>query len=332
MASVDTGSNPDFKTKMPATTDTASIQDTIRHVLYGGANAAAATVNSNAVAGALTANDGTQGLVGQLNSMKTSLTNSSIQKSFLTGKGQLITATASNTPAILSPGTDPTTGNDFVLRSNSAASSGLDWFNISTNYLPKTAGASHPLTGNLNINGVGGANDTNLTLTSAASRLSSLVLQESSVTRWIVAKNDLKHFDVRRYNASGTYVDSPIWVSEADGQARISQNMQKYSVIGHIHIVDPFPLPSGLMMMMDQNIAGTQYVYISNNSLPVGTYYNFFFNSTGGTEVEFSPQANVTLQSAGGMKRLRTTYSVATLVKHVDGATDVWMLFGDLKS
>lgn len=51
-----------------------------------------------------------------------SIANAAIPKSTLTGKGSIISATASSTPATLSVGTD-----GYVLTADSAESSGLKW-------------------------------------------------------------------------------------------------------------------------------------------------------------------------------------------------------------
>lgn len=337
MPSTNTGSNPDFKSKMPGTTDVASIQDAIRYLLYGGTDSASAIVNSNAAGGTLVNTDASHGLVGQLNAMKTSLTNSAIQKAYLTAKGQLITATSSGVPALLSPGTDPSVGNDFVLRANSAAASGLDWVNISTSYLPKTAGASHPLTGSLTINGSG---DTYTTISSPNTNRNGIVLQDSGSSRWAIGKDTTGngtnlYFD--KYNGGtaltgvGTTTPSPLSIDYATAQTKMTHNMQKASVTGSPVIADGDTVPSGSMRMMD-GTSGVQTVTVSNNSFPAGTYWNFYHNALGSTGVTFTAGANVVIQSAGGMNKLRTTYSVATLLKHSDGATDYWMLFGDLKS
>lgn len=142
MALIDSGSNPDFKTKIPSLSDDADIQTALKAVLYGTDYPA----NSSAGTGVLVATDGSEGLVGQLNAMQTSLTNASVLKSVYTAKGVLLSATGASTPSALTVGT-----NGYLLKANSSTSTGLEWFDGTGTFLPRVAGSSYPLSGDLYV-------------------------------------------------------------------------------------------------------------------------------------------------------------------------------------
>lgn len=212
MAVEPTGTNPDFKTKMPALIDDADIQTALKVFLYGDDYAA----NSTAGTGTLVETDGSHGLVGHLNSMRTALTNAAVLKSFYAGspgKGILLASTAANSPAAVTVGADGT-----VLMASSSAASGIAWNSPTSeplSLLPKSAGASHPLTGNLNISFVSPkmvVNDTSSTGTTLVE------FQDASAKKWEVGKDASNNFVVN--NSAGTAV---LTVTEATDKVSVSQ-------------------------------------------------------------------------------------------------------------
>lgn len=194
MAAELTGSNPDFITYMPALGDDADIQVALKLLLYG------ETANSTALTGVLTATDGSDGLVGHLNSLKNSLTNY-VAKATFTGKGTVLSASAASTPSLLAAGT-----NTHVLRANSATTTGLEWHNPSTTHLALTAGASSPLTGNLTVS----LSTPKLILNDTSSTNSALVeFQDATTKKWEVGKDSSDNFVINKEDGSPSLLINP---------------------------------------------------------------------------------------------------------------------------
>ena len=105
-------------TKIPGYADSADIQAALRLYHYG-----SYTFDVNETNAANLINPS---IAYTLNSLQSQVTNidltSTIQKSYLSAKGDLISASADNTPSLLNVGT-----NGQVLTANSATESGLSW-------------------------------------------------------------------------------------------------------------------------------------------------------------------------------------------------------------
>jgi len=105
-------------TKIPGYADAADIQAALRAYHYG--SYTYDTANTD------TANLVNPSMAYTINNLQSQITNidlsSTIQKSYLNAKGDIISASADNTPALLSVGT-----NGRVLKANSATASGLEW-------------------------------------------------------------------------------------------------------------------------------------------------------------------------------------------------------------
>jgi arylamine N-acetyltransferase len=105
-------------TKIPGYADSADIQAALRLYHYG-----SYTFDVNETNAANLINPS---IAYSLNNLQSQVTNidltSTIQKSYLSAKGDLISASADNTPSLLNVGT-----NGQVLTANSATSSGLEW-------------------------------------------------------------------------------------------------------------------------------------------------------------------------------------------------------------
>ena len=105
-------------TKIPGLSDRADIQAALRLYHYGSYTYNTSNTNTASLPNpsmAYTIND----LQTQISALDIT---STIQKSYLNAKGDLISASADNTPALLSVGT-----NGQVLTASSAATSGLSW-------------------------------------------------------------------------------------------------------------------------------------------------------------------------------------------------------------
>ena len=105
-------------TKIPGYADSADIQAALRLYHYG-----SYTFDVNETNAANLVNPS---IAYTLNNLQSQVTNidltSTIQKSYLNAKGDLISASADNTPSLLPVGT-----NGQILTANSATSSGLEW-------------------------------------------------------------------------------------------------------------------------------------------------------------------------------------------------------------
>jgi hypothetical protein len=105
-------------TKIPGYADAADIQAALRAYHYG-----SYTFDVNETNAANLINPSVAYTINNLQTQISALDlTSTIQKTFLNAKGDLISASADNTPSLLSVGT-----NGQVLSANSAATSGLEW-------------------------------------------------------------------------------------------------------------------------------------------------------------------------------------------------------------
>jgi hypothetical protein len=105
-------------TKIPGYADAADIQAALRAYHYG-----SYTFDVNETNAANLINPSVAYTINNLQTQISALDiTSTIQKSFLNAKGDLISASADNTPSLLSVGT-----NGQVLSANSATTSGLEW-------------------------------------------------------------------------------------------------------------------------------------------------------------------------------------------------------------
>lgn len=110
-----------YPTQIPGYADNADVQEAFRLYHYGSAEYD--TANSN------TASLVNPSVAYALNDLQTQITSasSSIATSFVDAKGDLISASANNTPLILGVGT-----NGKILSANSATASGLEWIATSS--------------------------------------------------------------------------------------------------------------------------------------------------------------------------------------------------------
>jgi hypothetical protein len=109
-----------YPTQIPGYADNADIQEAFRLYHYG--SSAYSTANAN------TANLVNPSVAYTLNSLQEQISSAagSIATSFVNAKGDLITASANDTPLILSVGS-----NGRILSANSATASGLEWITTS---------------------------------------------------------------------------------------------------------------------------------------------------------------------------------------------------------
>jgi hypothetical protein len=318
------GTNPDYPTQIPLLSESADVQRALKFVLYGGTDTTTNDANASAATGVLKATgktDTAKGLVGHLNKLEEDLKNKVVtlylHKTDFTAKGQILAGTGTSTFSPLAVGTD-----GYVLSASSGAATGLAWIDLSSVYLPLSAGASKPLTGNLHLSSTA----PNLVINAASANNANLQLADNGTAKWNIYKNSSNDLIIDRAG-----VATALTVSTSTGNTTFANQMLLYGLTADTTINDSFSPRSGSMVVCNKT-SGVQTFTISNNSLPVGTTFNFYYNSTGATDITFAQGANVSIQSPGGMKKLRTTYSVGTLVKHQDSTTDIWMLFGDLKT
>lgn len=250
MAAELTGSNPDFITYMPALGDDADIQVALKLLLYG------ETANSTALAGVLTATDGSDGLVGHLNTLKNSLTNYVAKTSF-TGKGTLLSASAASTPLIVAAGT-----NNHVLRANSSTASGVEWYNPSTTHLALTAGASSPLTGNLTVS----LSTPKLILNDTSSTNSALVeFQDASTKKWEVGKDSSDNFVINSGAANVISIDATTsrasvqQIPTANKDIATKEYVDKSMPIGSVTAYTGASAPAGWLVCDGSAVSRTTY-------------------------------------------------------------------------
>jgi len=126
-----------YPTQIPGYADNADIQEAFRLYHYG--SSAYSTANAN------TANLINPSVAYTLNSLQDQITSAagSIATSFVDAKGDLITASANDTPLILNVGT-----NGKILSANSATASGLEWI-ATSNITSVGTLASLAVTGNV---------------------------------------------------------------------------------------------------------------------------------------------------------------------------------------
>ena len=209
MVAINTGSNPDFISKMPALIDDADIQTALKLFLYG--NVPDVETNATAATGTLTATNGDNGLVGHLNAMRTSLTNASVLRSSFTAKGDLLAGTSSGTLTAL----NVVANQGHILKVNSATATGLEWYDPKTNLLPREAGNSYPLSGDLHVSATNPKVVLNDTSSTGAAYTE---FQDASALKWQVGKNTSDNFVVK--NSGGTEVVS---ISASTNEMSVSQ-------------------------------------------------------------------------------------------------------------
>lgn len=313
MAVEPTGTNPDFKTKMPALIDDADIQTALKVFLYGDDYPA----NSTAGTGTLVETDGSHGLVGHLNSMRTALTNAAVLRSFYTAKGDFLVATGSATPtAVALPGAS----DGYVLKTTPGASTGVSWYDPTTNLLPKSAGGSHPLTGNLNISFVSPKmviNDTSSTGTTLVE------FQDASAKKWEVGKDASNNFVVN--NSAGTTV---LMVTESTDKVSVSQQpatandvatktyVDQSMPVGSIVAFGSATPPTGWLVCNGQSTSGySALAAVVGANVPdlrnrfiktAGTEHAH--GATGGTKTITLPEHSHTMSSNGSAGNNVTSY------------------------
>jgi len=258
MATESSGSNPDFKTRIPGLVDDADIREALKVFLYGEPTVA----NSAAATGELTATDGTHGLVGHLNTMRTSLTNASVLKSLYSGsptKGIILASTGSSAPQAVTVGVDST-----VLTADSSEATGVAWKDPTNNLLPKSAGGSHPLTGSLNVayaNPKVIVNDTSSTGTALAE------FQDASTKKWEVGKDASNNLVIN--NSSGTAV---LTVTEATNKVSVSEQPASANDVATKTYVDTYGVPVGTVVTFAGSSAPTNWVLCYGQELAIASY------------------------------------------------------------
>lgn len=263
MATESSGSNPDFKTRIPGLVDDADIREALKVFLYGEPTVA----NSAAAAGELTATDGTDGLVGHLNSMRTSLTNASVLKSLYSGsptKGIILASTGSSAPQAVTVGVDST-----VLTADSSEATGVAWKNPTNNLLPKSAGGSHPLTGSLNVayaNPKVILNDISSVGTAFAE------FQDASTKKWEIGKDASNNLVVN--NSAGTAV---LTVTESTDKVSVSEQPASANDVATKTYVDTYGVPVGTIVAFAGASAPTNWVLCYGQEVDrSGTYAALF--------------------------------------------------------
>ena len=124
---VNTGDEAEYASKMPDINNDADIQEAIQAYHYGD------PVLATDASFTASWTDPETGVLGKLLHLK----DAKIERSILTAKGQLLTATAGSTPTPLAPST-----NGLVLKLNSSTSTGLEWYNVDTTHLALTAAST----------------------------------------------------------------------------------------------------------------------------------------------------------------------------------------------
>ncbi len=135
---VNTGDEAEYASKMPDINNDADIQEAIQAYHYGD------PVLATDASFTASWTDPETGVLGKLLHLK----DAKIERSILTAKGQLLTATAGSTPTPLAPST-----NGLVLKLNSSTSTGLEWYNVDTTHLALTAASTQTVSSDVTISG-----------------------------------------------------------------------------------------------------------------------------------------------------------------------------------
>lgn len=210
---VNTGGTAAYASKMPDYSNDADVQKALQAYHYGD------PVNKDLNPPSSSWTDPSVGIIGKLLYLKSTLDTldtAKISKSTLSAKGGLISATAASTPSMLSVGTD-----GYVLKANSATSTGLEWYNLNTTHINLDPG-SQTVVGNLTMTK---ADPTVLLNASAGTQTGSLVFRTSGNDRWRISKNNTAEggsnagsdLVINRYNDAGTLLGTAITVTRSSG-------------------------------------------------------------------------------------------------------------------
>lgn len=228
----DTGSTDVYSSKMPAFANDADIKKAIQAYHYG--DPVSATASAGSLESTASWTNPNVGILGKLIHLKNEtelLDTNKISKSFLTAKGNLISASASSTPAILSVGT-----NGFVLKANSATPTGLEWYNLDTTHLSLDP-SSQTIVGNVLISKASAT----LTVSSTSGHsvfyvnrpsgsLGAIFLQTSGVARWGIMETEAaesganagSNFAIKNYTDAGGTLSTALEINRATGLTTLS--------------------------------------------------------------------------------------------------------------
>lgn len=279
-----------YSTAIPGYADSADIQAALRAYHYGSysydpANTSTASLINPSMAYTL------NNLQYQIDNIEVG---SPIEVTVFTAKGQILSASAASTPAVLSIGSN----NQFLI-ANSATATGLQW----TNTLSSPTISSPTIT--------------NPTVTG-------LVLNDSS----IVFEGSSADANETTLSVTNPTADRTITIPDASGTIAFRElEFNSISATSYTFVA----ADNGKMVVATTSSAAT-FSIPTNASVPfaVGTTINIIGTGTGLITISASSSGTTTVVSAGNTTAsptLRAQYSSAMLIK---ASTDAWYVVGDI--
>jgi hypothetical protein len=232
----------------------------------------------------------------------TSITaNPFIPTAMINAKGDLIVGSADDAAVRLAA---PTT-NGYMLYSNSATTSGLEWSTAPAGYSAPVLGST-TITSGATVTTVAGLTLTGSTLTTPTLTLSATTSTTNAQIAWVQATDKIVVGDGT--NAIEFASSTLITNAQTGSYTLVAADKDK---------------------LVEMNVASANNLTVPLNSsvpYPVGTQINILQTNSGQTTV--APTGGVTINATPGLK-LRAQWSSATLIKR---ATDTWVLVGDLSA
>jgi len=288
-----------FPTKIPGYTDAADIQAALRAYHYGSYTFDTAETDPTQLINpsiAYTLND----LQDQIDNFDIS---AAVAKSDFNNKGDILSASANDTPLILSVGT-----NGQVLKANSLTATGLEWATDIT-YATPTIGSTSIASG-ATVTTIAGLTLTSPTLTTPTLTLSTTASSADGRIAWDTVNKKIR---VGNSTAGIDFASSTLTISTP------TFTSNAYTAIG----TDK----DKWLELNNSSTAGTFFINTDAAvDFPIGSQLNIIQTGTGQITIAATTSGTTTINGTPGLK-LRAQWSSAVIVKR---AANTWVAVGDL--
>ena len=286
-------------TKIPGYTDAADIQAALRAYHYGSYTFDTAETNK-----ANLINPSIAYTISELQDSVTAIDlTTTVRKVDFNAKGDILSASADNTPLILSVGT-----NGQVLKANSATSTGLEWGAVSS-YEAPTIGSTSIGSG-ATVTTISGLTLSSPTLTTPTLSLSGTSSTTDARISWDTTN---KKIQVGNGTAALDFAPSTLSISTPT----FSTNAYTAALTDKDKWLE----------LSNSATAGTFYINTDAAvAFPIGTQLNIIQTGTGQITIAATSSGTTTINGTPGLK-LRTQWSSAVLIKR---AANSWVAVGDL--
>jgi len=292
-------------TKIPGYTDAADIQAALRAYHYGSYTFDTAETNKANLINPSIAYT-ISGLQDQVTAIDLTTT---VRKIDFNAKGDILSASADNTPLILSVGT-----NGQVLKANSATATGLEW-GTDTTYATPTIGSTAVASG-ATVTTIVGLTLTSPTLTTPILTLSG----SSSTTEGVIAWDSTAD----KILVGGTLNGTAQAIQFASSTLTIST--PTFATNAYTAVITD---KDKWLELSNSTTAGTFFINTDAAvNFPIGTQLNIIQTGTGQITIAATTSGTTTINGTPGLK-LRAQYSAATIVKR---AANTWVAVGDLSA